>query len=108
MTETVDDIVNEVIEDYPGVDCFDAHVREIGERTKRAYDRENKEIERLIRDAIVSYRMSYDGAPNEECKRELRERAEKGNRWLARHGFAEESFEFSDRSHGQGDLCHED
>lgn len=56
---------------------------------------ENASIERVVRDAICSYEESYPGAPNDDCERELRERAGKANRWLVGHGFEPEKFTWS-------------
>ena len=52
-------------------------------------------IERAVRDAICGYQESYPQAPNDECERELVERAEKANKWLVDHGFEPEKFTWS-------------
>ena len=52
-------------------------------------------IERSVRDAICSYEESYPSAPNDDCERELRERAEIANKWLVDHGFEPEKFTWS-------------
>ena len=49
-------------------------------------------LERLVRDAIISYQEMYPRAPNDDCERELIERAEKANKWLVDHGFEPEKF----------------
>ena len=51
----------------------------------------DKEIERIVRDAIISYEKLYQIAPNDDCERELKERAAIGNKWLKDHGFEEEA-----------------
>lgn len=48
---------------------------------------ENASIERIVRDAICSYQESFPSAPNDDCERELIERAEKANKWLVDHDF---------------------
>lgn len=52
-------------------------------------------LERLVRDAIISYQEMYPRAPNDECERELKERAEAGNRWLEAHGLKPEVLNWS-------------
>jgi len=54
----------------------------------------DKEIERLVRDAIVGYMFSYPKAPNDDCERELKERAEIGNQWLKERGLEPENVVF--------------
>jgi len=56
---------------------------------------ENASIERVVRDAICSYEESFPGAPNDDCERELKERAEIANKWLVDHGFEPEKFTWS-------------
>lgn len=60
----------------------------------RDYRSEAKMIERLVRDAIVGYVFAYPKAPNDDCERELKKRAEIGNQWLMCHGFEPESVIF--------------
>ena len=52
-------------------------------------------LERLVRDAIISYQEMYPRAPNDDCERELKERAEAGNRWLEAHGLKPEVLNWS-------------
>lgn len=54
----------------------------------------DKEIERLVRDAIVEYTLLYPKAPNDDCERELMERAEIGNQWLKERGMDPEDVSF--------------
>ena len=56
---------------------------------------ENAAIERIVRDAICSYQESFPSAPNDDCEREIIERAEKANKWLVDHGFEPEKFTWS-------------
>ena len=54
----------------------------------------DNEIERLVRDAIVGYMLAYPKAPNDDCERELKERAEIGNQWLKERGLEPEDVVF--------------
>ena len=56
---------------------------------------ESRLIERIVRDAICSYEESFPSAPNDDCERELKERAELANKWLVGHGFEPEKFKWS-------------
>ena len=47
-------------------------------------------IERVVRDAIVSYQEMYPTAPNDDTEREMVKRAHAANRWLRIHGFKQE------------------
>lgn len=58
-------------------------------------DEENASIERVVRDAICSYEEFYPSAPNDDCERELRERADVANKWLVEHSFEPEKFTWS-------------
>ena len=51
-------------------------------------------LERVIRDAVISYNEMFASAPNDDCENELRERAKVANGWLNDHGFEEEKFFF--------------
>ena len=44
-------------------------------------------LERIIRDAVISYNEMFPSAPNDDCENELRERAKVANGWLKDHGF---------------------
>lgn len=50
-------------------------------------------IERVIRDAVIDYNESFASAPNDDCERELRERAKAANDWLVAHGYKPEPFD---------------
>ena len=56
---------------------------------------EAKFIERVVRDAIVGYQEAYASAPNDDCERELKERAELANQWLTTHGLTPETINWS-------------
>lgn len=64
------------------------------EKVEEANAAEASEIERIVRDAIIDYNGMYPSAPNDDCERELRERAATANAWLKRHGFDEEPFHY--------------
>ena len=51
-------------------------------------------LERVIRDAVISYNEMFASGPNDEWANELRERAKVANGWLNDHGFEEEKFFF--------------
>lgn len=53
-------------------------------------------IERVIRDAIVDYNEMFPNCPNDDCERDLRERARVANEWLKSHGYEEEKFYFAE------------
>ena len=54
-----------------------------------------KSIERVVRDAIVGYMEDYPNAPNDECERELVDRAKFANEWLEAHGLEKEDLKWS-------------
>ena len=71
------------------------------EYAKFVCDRMNKEvaieaakIERIVRDAILSYEQLYKEAPNDDAELEIRQRCEVANDWLAAHGFARQAVSF--------------
>lgn len=55
-------------------------------------------IERVIRDAIVDYNEMFPSCPNDDCERDLRERARIANEWLKSHGYEEEKFYFAEET----------
>lgn len=55
----------------------------------------SKSIERAVRDAIIGYEDDFVTAPNDECEREIIERAKIANRWLDDHGFEKEDLKWS-------------
>lgn len=67
---------------------------EIAERIDAATKRDAQRIERAVRDAIIDYQEMYANAPNDECEREIKERALNANKWLKDHGFDEEKVVF--------------
>lgn len=66
----------------------------VADRLDAEYMREAHEIERIVRDAIVSYAELYMNAPNDECEKEILERAEVAQKWLESHGFSREKVSF--------------
>ena len=54
-----------------------------------------KSIERIVRDAIVSYMELYTDASNSDCEHELIDRAEFANEWLEAHGLEKEDLKWS-------------
>lgn len=91
--ETIEDIVAEIraiwrgCEDCSCNDLTGADILEISDRIKAAVRREAESIERIIRDAVIDYSMLYINAPNDDAKRELKDRAAIANAWLVAHGF---------------------
>lgn len=82
---------------------------EIGEMIGREATRENslqvgnaakmreapdEQMERIIRDAILSYEQLYKDAPNDDAEREIIERCAIANGWLLSHGFARQAVSF--------------
>ena len=55
----------------------------------------NKRIERVVRDAVVDYNEMYPRAPNDDCEKELVERAGWANDWLKANGFEPEEFYYA-------------
>ena len=76
-------------------DCHlaDTRVRQMLRQAARIIEADSK-IERVIRDAVVNYNEMFPSAPNDDCERELRERASWANAWLTAHGFAPEQFRY--------------
>lgn len=52
-------------------------------------------MERIVRDAILSYQDLFAKAPNDDVERELQARAEFANAWLNSHGFESEKLSWS-------------
>lgn len=63
---------------------------ELADRIEACGKKEAAEIERIVRDAIVSYQEAFPVAPNDGTENELMKRTEVANAWLRRHGFIEE------------------
>lgn len=76
-------------------DCHlaDTRVRQMLRQSARMIDEDSK-IERVVRDSVQSYNEMFQSAPNDDCERELRERASLANAWLTAHGFAPEPFRY--------------
>ena len=60
------------------------------DRLEAAHRRDCASIERIVRDAILSYGEMFRIAPNDKSEAELKARAEMANAWLERHGFTRE------------------
>lgn len=68
------------------------HIREC---MTEAGDVKENGIERIVRDAIISYQEMYANAPNDDVEHELIERAKLGNAWLVANGYQPEPTCFS-------------
>ena len=71
------------------------------ELTKKVCDRMNREVEvrdkqmeRIVRDAILSYEELYKEAPNDDVEREIYERCAIAQGWLVAHGFERQEVSF--------------
>ena len=53
-----------------------------------------EQMERIVRDAILSYEQLYKDAPNDDSKREIIERCAIANGWLVSNGFARQAVSF--------------
>ena len=53
-----------------------------------------EQMERIVRDAILSYEQLYKDAPNDDAEREIIERCAIANGWLVSHGFARQAVSF--------------
>lgn len=62
----------------------------LAEDIEAAWKRESAAIERIVRDAIISYLEWFHSAPNDDSEAELKQRAETVNAWLVSHGFKPE------------------
>lgn len=68
--------------------------RKVLEGADECVKNRDPQLERIIRDAVISYNEMFPTAPNSDCENELRERAKVANGWLKDHGFNEETFFF--------------
>lgn len=99
--ENIDNIASEVRAEWQG--CENCSLGELDgkdllalvDRFVAAHKREAESIERIVRDAVIDYNGIFPSAPNDDCERELMERAATANAWLKRHGFEEEPFHFN-------------
>lgn len=71
------------------------HQKDYAKRLEIAHMHDALIIERIVRDAIISYTEQYVTAPNDDVEREIQHRAEVANEWLSQHGFAEEPTNWS-------------
>jgi len=53
-----------------------------------------EQMERIVRDAILSYEQLYKDAPNDDAERETIERCAIANGWLVSHSFARQAVSF--------------
>ena len=53
-----------------------------------------EQMERIVRDAILSYEQLYKDAPNDDSEREIIERCAIANGWLVSNGFARQAVSF--------------
>lgn len=67
------------------------HFLKLAEEIETAQKRESEAIERIVRDAIISYLELFPSAPNDDAEAELKQRAETANAWLVSHGFKPEA-----------------
>ena len=54
----------------------------------------DKQMERIVRDAILSYEELYKEAPNDDVEREIYERCAIAQGWLVAHGFERQEVSF--------------
>lgn len=68
--------------------------REICDRMNREVGILDKQMERIVRDAILSYEELYKEAPNDDVEREIYERCAIAQGWLVAHGFERQEVSF--------------
>lgn len=96
--ETTADIIAEMrgFKRYAASDSSDCRYvaywlyQTFADRFEAALRRDCMSIERIVRDAILSYGEMFRIAPNDESEAELKAMAEMANAWLERHGFTRE------------------
>lgn len=71
------------------------HFLGLAEEIETAQKRESATIERIVRDAIITYQGMFPSAPNDDAEAELKQRAETANAWLVSHGFKPEELTWS-------------
>ena len=101
-TETVTDISAEIRRRWDEAsEAYDYGIIEPSEiigwadRLDAAQKRESEVIERIVRDAIISYLEWFPSVPNDDAEAELKQRAETANAWLVSHGFKPEELTWS-------------
>lgn len=67
---------------------------EICDRMNREVGILDKQMERIVRDAIISYEELYKEAPNDDVEREIYERCAIAQGWLVAHGFERQEVSF--------------
>lgn len=68
--------------------------REICDRMNREVEISTAQMERIVRDAILSYEELYKEAPNDDVEREIYERCAIAQGWLVAHGFERQEVSF--------------
>ena len=64
------------------------------DRMNREVEILDKPMERIVRDAILSYEELYKEAPNDDAELEIRKRCEIAQGWLVAHGLEREKVSF--------------
>lgn len=91
------DLIEAELEDLKLKECYLLSAEEfkfLKDRADAAAE-EAKKIERIVRDAIISYLEWFPSVPNADAEAELRQRAEAANAWLVSHGFKPEAVTWS-------------
>ena len=68
--------------------------REICDRMNREVEISTAQMERIVRDAILSYEELYKEAPNDDVELEIYERCAIAQGWLVAHGFERQEVSF--------------
>lgn len=68
--------------------------KEACDRMNREVEIRDKQMERIVRDAILSYEELYKEAPNDDVEREIYERCAIAQGWLVAHGFERQEVSF--------------
>lgn len=68
--------------------------KEICDRMNREVEISTAQMERIVRDAILSYEQLYKEAPNDDAEQEIYERCAIAQGWLVAHGFERQKVSF--------------
>ena len=68
--------------------------KEVCDRMNKEAKVEAEQIERIVRDAILSYEQLYKEAPNSDAEQEIFERCAIANGWLVANGFNRQKVSF--------------
>jgi NAD-dependent SIR2 family protein deacetylase len=87
------------IEAHNAIDMIEAtyksEIQAVAENARlKAANANNPEIERIVRDAVVSYGEMFPSAPNDSAENELCYRAKVANDWLKSIGAEPEPFHY--------------